>query len=280
MPAYTLLGATGSTGSAILRHLVSQPPQHLKLNILVRSKQKLLQTFPSLEESGKLAIRVFEGASTDRTVLEQCLEDADAVFMCVGDNESKFGMSLSHDTVKVIYEALKTLRKLHGDEYKPPTVVQLRSAALNPTLARQVPKVVHATVSFCLHYSHKDMKRACTVYQRAAEEGLLDYIFVDPPTIHDATGTECTGYKLISTEKQEMALSYADLGASMCELAERRLYFSNQAVGVTATGTVQKNWGIVGGYLAKGARSRLVSWMNDGGRNLSVQLSLFLYCGL
>ena len=135
------------------------------------------------------------------------------------------GCHLSHDTVKAIRDTLRTLLKLKGDDYKPPTVVQLRSASLNPSLARQVPRFVHRTVSFCLHYSHVDMKRACTVYQHAAHEGLLDYIFVDPPTIHDPQGRECTGYKLISTEKQDTALSYADLGASMCELAERRAVF-------------------------------------------------------
>ena len=280
MPTYTLLGATGSTGSAILRYILSQTLPELQLKILVRSKQKLLQTFPGLEESKGLVVRIFEGISTERAVLERCLEDADVVFMCVAQNESRSGMSLSHDTVKAIRDTLRTLLKLKGDDYKPPTVVQLRSASLNPSLARQVPRFVHRTVSFCLHYSHVDMKRACTVYQHAAHEGLLDYIFVDPPTIHDPQGRECTGYKLISTEKQDTALSYADLGASMCELAERRADFSNQAVGVTATGTVKSNWGALGGYLLVGARSRLASLTNEAGRTLAVPLTLFLYCGL
>ena len=51
MPTYTLLGATGSTGSAILRCLLSQPPRDLTLKVLVRTKSKLLTLFPGLEQN-------------------------------------------------------------------------------------------------------------------------------------------------------------------------------------------------------------------------------------
>ena len=263
MPTYALLGATGSTGSAVLRCLLSEPPLDVKLNILVRSKTKLLRAFPKLEKTAAPGTRVIESNSTDATALEACLDDADVVFMCVGSNESKPGTTLSYDTAAAIINTLKNLRKLRGDEYKIPTIIQLRTASLNPALARQAPWLVRRMVSFCLHYNYADIKRACALYETAATESLLDYVFVDPPTIHDADGTKRTGYKLISTETQETALSYADLGAAICEIAARGPELRNQPVGVTATGKVKATWGVLAGYLAGGAKNRISGMMAD-----------------
>jgi putative NADH-flavin reductase len=258
MPTYALLGATGSTGSAVLRCLLSESPEGVKLNVLVRSKTKLLKAFPKLEQTAALRTRIVESTSTDPAALETCLEDADVVFMCVGSNDSNHGTTLSYDTATAIIATLHHLRKVRGITYKTPTIVQLRTASLNPALARQAPWLVRQIVSFCLHYNYADMKRACTLYETAAKENVLDYIFVDPPTIHDADGTERTGYNLITTETQETALSYADLGAAMCEIAVRGKEFRNQPVGVTATGRVKKTWGVLAGYLVGGAKNRIV----------------------
>jgi hypothetical protein len=277
MPTYALLGATGSAGSAVLRCLLSEPPKHLKLNILVRSKSKLLKAFPKLEETSSLRIRIVEGTSTDTAALEPCLENAAVLFMCVGQNESKRGSTLSYDTAAAIIDTLKNLRKLQGSEYRTPTTLQLRTASLNPALARQVPWLVHKIVSSCLHYNYADIKRACNLYESAAEESLLDYIFVDPPTIHDADGTTRTGYKLILTEKQETALSYTDLGAALCEIAERAAEFRNQAVGVTATSKVKATWGVLAGYLVGGARNRIMGLIAEP--NMDV-FWLYLKCGM
>ncbi len=259
MPTYALLGATGSTGSAILRYLLFESPEGVKLNVLVRSKTKLLKAFPKLDQTAAVQTRIIESTSTDPAALKTCLEDADVVFMCVGSNESNPGTTLSYDTAAAIIATLYHLRKeVRGNSYKTPTIVQLRTASLNPALAQQAPWLVRQIVSFCLYYNYADIKRACNLYETAAKENLLDYIFVDPPTIHDADGTERTGYKLITTETQQTALSYADLGAAMCEIAIRAKDFRNQPVGVTATGKVKETWGVLAGYLVGGAKNRIV----------------------
>lgn len=85
----------------------------------------------------------------------------------------------------------------------------------------------------------------------------MDYIFIDPPSIHDADGTTPTGYKLVLNEKQDPALSYAHLGAAFCEVAERRVEFGGKAVGVTATGTVNQTMGTLFGYMATGVKGRI-----------------------
>lgn len=279
MPTYVLLGATGSTGSAVLRCLLSEPPQGVKLNILVRSKAKLLKAFPKLEKTAAPRTHIIESTSTDTAALEACLDDADVVFMCVGSNESKPGTTLSYDTAAAIIDTLKNLRKLRGNGYKIPTIVQLRTASLNPALARQAPRLVRRMVSFCLHYNYADIKRACALYETAATESLLDYIFVDPPTIHDADGTKRTGYKLISTETQETALSYADLGAAICEIATRGPELRNRPVGVTATGNVNATWGVLAGYLVGGAKNRISGMLVEMQQEKSRVRRMVLYCG-
>lgn len=278
MPTYALLGATGSTGSAVLRCLLSEPSEDTKLNILVRSKSKLLKAFPNLEKATALRTQIIEGSSTDPAALEDCLDDADVVFMCVGSNESKAGTSLSFDTANAIIRTLQMLRKLQGSEYKIPTIIQLRSASLNPALARQAPRLVRRAVSFCLHYNYEDIKRACALYEVAASQDLLDYIFVDPPTIHDADGITRTGYKLISTETQETALSYADLGAAICEIAAQGDELRNQPVGVTATGNVKVTWGVLAGFLARGAKNRVSGKLSEMKRNKAKTAKWIVSC--
>ena len=116
--------------------------------------------------------------------------------------------------------------------------------------------------SFCFYYVYEDLDRACKLFASqsssvADSPGLLSYIFIDPPSIHDPDGTTPTGYKLILNEKQEPVLSYADLGAAFCEVAERREEFAGKAVGVTATGTVNQTWGKLNGYMATGVKGRI-----------------------
>ena len=274
MTTYALLGATGATGSSVLRCLIADPPPDLhRLNILVRSKDKLLQAFPHILSShtSKLQIHIFEGNSTSATDLIPCLTNPSTIFMCIGQNGSFPGTVLLTSTVTATITALTQLRKQQDSEektpsYRPPTILHLRSASLNPPLAAQAPLLVHKTVLFCLHHAYVDLRRACALYPPAADAGLLNYVFIDPPTIHDPRGVTPTGHALLLTgrEKQAPTLSYADLGAAMCEVAQRATELGGKAVGVTATGRVREEWGVLVGYLIGGALRRVREWMVMG----------------
>jgi len=263
MPTYALLGATGSTGSSVLRCLLSESPSDLKLNLLVRSKTKLLAAFPNLEDIDFLKIRIFEGDSTDSLSLKACLADVSLVFMCIGQNESKLGSRLCYNTVSSIINALTVIRAEQFKTFATPTILQLRSASLNPVLARQAPYLVRKIVSFCLHYHYEDLRRACALYEAAEKDGLAEYILVDPPTIHDPRGTQKTGHQLILTEKQTTTLNYADLGAAMCEIARRENEFRGLAVGVTALGKVRETWSILVGFLVNGGKNRVIGFVEE-----------------
>jgi len=254
MPKYVLLGATGATGSAVLRSILGDPPQDLQLEVIVRSEQRLRKRFPGLQTEA-IGIHIVEGQCTDPTVLRACCSSATTIFACVGANESKPGMSLVYDTANAIVTALHDIQGELGGAYQAPTVVQLRTASLNEAMSRRSPAWVTSFVKWGMYHLYLDISRACALYESLAapkllEDGsqplarapLIKYIYADPPTVHDADGTECTGYKLIVDEEYPSAISYADLGAAMYELGRRQEEFSNQALGVVATGKPKETW--------------------------------------
>lgn len=260
MPRYALLGATGSTGSAILRRLSAESPLDLTVNVFVRSRSKLLTTFPDLE-SKSFKANIVEGTTSDEMAMSQCLKDVDVILGCIGTNEPTKGMTLISDTASSIINALKEHQQAQGAAYRKPTIIQLRSSSLNPYAA--MPWVARNMAWFIFHHIYKDLDNACKLYKSTTADnpGLLDYIFIDPPSIHDADGTTATGYKLfldVAKEKQEPAISYSDLGAAFCEIAERRAEFAGKGVFVSATGAVNMTWGPLMGYMGKGVKSRIL----------------------
>lgn len=263
MPTYALLGATGSTGSAILRNLLSQPPANLTLNIFVRSPPKLHTAFPNLQTTTAPKINIIEGTPSNNEAMQKCLKDVDVVLACIGTNESKPGMSISQDTAAGIVSALEAHRQIQGPAYTAPTVIQLRTASLNPVYKAALPWLARTVVGFCLYHVYDDLDRACKHYESVSSSSadsskLLDYIYIDPPGLMDAEGTTPTGYRLVLDGKLDSALSYSDLGVAFCEVAERRGEFVGKAVGVTATGEVKQTPGALVGYLAAGAKGRIL----------------------
>lgn len=97
------------------------------------------------------------------------------------------------------------IREEQADAFKKPTILQLRTAGLNPNMGGHRTASEWSFLTFCLYYCYSDVERACALYESAAEEnpGLLDYVFVDPPALHDAEGTVRTGHKLLSAEMQK-----------------------------------------------------------------------------
>lgn len=259
MPTYALVGGTGSTGSAILRCLLSQPPKDLTLNIFVRSRSKLRQAFPDLESTTAFKTNIIEGIPSDPTAMQECLKDVDVVMACIASNYSTRGMSLIYDSATALIAALAVHRKTRGPAYKTPTIIQLRSAALHPIYKAALPWLARQVFPFCFDYVYADLERVSQLFASTVADspGLLEYIFIDPPSIHDQDGTTPTGYRLILNEKQEPMLNYADLGAAFCEVAERRREFVGRAVGVTATGAVNQTWGTLVKYMAAGAKGRM-----------------------
>lgn len=215
--------------------------------------------FLDLENSASPTIHIIEGTPNNTQAMEKCLKDVDVIMACIGSNVSQAGITVSYDTAAAIVSALQSHRDSQNSTYKPPTIIQLRSASLNPILKARGPWIARVVASFCFYYVYEDVTRACNLFISSEEKspGLLSYIFVDPPSIHDADGTTPTGVKLILDEPQNPIISYADLGVAFCEITGRRDEFHGKGVGVSATGAVNETWGVLIGYMFTGFKSRI-----------------------
>lgn len=247
MPTYAILGATGETGSAVLRHLTARPASNLTLHLFVRSSKKLYSLHPSLIDKNNIV--VFEGTISDSAVLAQCLRGATTIFSCVALNESMPGQSIALDTAKAIVSTLQLLQKDNPLDYRPPTVVMLSAAPLNPNFSRDVPIFLKYILHAAFSNAYDDLGRAEALYKSLMGENLLNIIFAQPPAI--MPGRVPTGYEL-STTRASRVVSYADLGIGMVEMAERGEEFVGKDVSVNATGEVKVNWGPNLKNLAKG----------------------------
>jgi len=134
MPTHALLGATGATGSAVLRCYLDSPPKDLTLNIFIRSKSKLLKAFPDLESTSSIKINITDAPLTDTKALQASLRGSDIIHMCIATNDAKPGNSVSQDGAKAITEALLELKAEQQTSYIKPTVIIIRAAPLNPDL--------------------------------------------------------------------------------------------------------------------------------------------------
>jgi uncharacterized protein YbjT (DUF2867 family) len=139
MPIHTILGATGNTGSAVLRSLLSSSEiPDLTINILVRSKDKLLQAFPQLAEAPTTGpgVNIFEGAISNEATLAACLRGASTIYVCVSTNHSGHKVDIALSTAVHLITALTQLRKAQGPqgtgpEYKAPVILFNRSLSLS-----------------------------------------------------------------------------------------------------------------------------------------------------
>lgn len=243
MPQYALMGATGGTGTAILRYLLENPPKELTLNILIRNKPKLLNQFPDLEENSSFTVNIIEGGSQDTAAIRRCITGCSIIMQCIASNVSSPGASLGYDTTCALIDTLKEIQKDDPSSYQTPTILYLRAAPLNKAFGEDIPAFAEAIMWYCLHYCYSDHAKASTFYESTARENpdLMHYIFVDPPGLQDPNGMERTGYVLLTTNERRLppGLMYADLGAAFCEIAERQVEFRNQGVGVGGTGKIK-----------------------------------------
>jgi putative NADH-flavin reductase len=263
MPKHALLGATGATGSAILQAVLRYPPSDMKLSIFVRSKCKLLSSFQDLDTNPPFPVTITEAPVFLVPAMKQCIRNADVIHMCVATNVPASSNRVAQDTAETLVAALRELREELASIYVAPTMLILRSGSVNDDYNKAVPAPVHTFLMYALHYVYHDLDLACQYYKLVADAGdkrLLNYIYVDPPSIHDS-GPKPTGYEFISdvaAKPPSQSISYADLGAAFVEIADRQEAFRGQALIVSATGKVEEHWLPLVGNMLMGLKSRII----------------------
>ncbi|KAI9798075.1 MAG: hypothetical protein M1833_004972 [Piccolia ochrophora] len=211
MPSYAILGATGSTGSSILAHLLTRADAHI--NLYVRSHAKLLQQNPGLED--KKHVRIFAGSMDDISLLADCVRGTDAVFSTVAINENVPHMRIAQHAAQCVVAALSN-NLVADPSAKVPRVVVLSAASIAASvLDPPLSAFEHwMFVTAALNYLNDDLRHAEAYYRMHSK--WLPVTFAQPANIaHD----KARGFDL-STTKYSQRISYADLGAGMVQMAD------------------------------------------------------------
>lgn len=213
MPTYAVLGATGSTGSNIVKQLLQL--QETTVHIFVRSKSKLKTMIPGIADNEKVTI--FEGSMSDVSLIESCISNTSATFACLATNYNEPGARIAQDTAQVIVAALIQARTKDPD-VQIPTLIVLSSCSVNHTLIRDTPPLVHAITNTAFWFIYRDLEYA-EAYLRL-HKSWLKATFIQPGGLVEGAQKGHT----LSLEKHGSLLSYADLAAGMIEVAQSGKY--------------------------------------------------------
>ncbi|KAI9796916.1 MAG: hypothetical protein M1835_002757 [Candelina submexicana] len=210
MPSYAILGATGATGSNILKTLLASADN--QINVYVRSRTKLLGLFPGLKSNDN--VKIFEGRIDDIKLLSSCLDNVSAVFACVATNENIPSVRIAQDTAQTIVAAI-TSNLVQDPKMSVPTIIFLSSISLGRELETDTPAPAQWLVHTAFSNAYADLALA-EKYLRL-HSAWLPVTYIRPGGLVE---DKARGHK-ISTKKQEGAfLSYADLASGMVEVAQ------------------------------------------------------------
>ncbi|MCJ1457799.1 hypothetical protein MMC28_008168 [Mycoblastus sanguinarius] len=242
MPTYAILGATGSTGSSLLRYLHDRPDK-VNISIYARSASKVESLHPYVKDAKNVQIFVGDLSSVD--LLKDCLRGADVIFSAVAQNANEPGCSIARRTANTIVSTLEVLRKEEGSNFKCPILVFLSSASLNPQLSKNTPLVVQQVVHWVLergcYYVYGDLAKAIGYLK---QQKWVPLITAEPPgLVKDIS----RGFEL-SLEEVSAFISYDDLARGMVQMAEddggRK--WVGKGVGIKSTGAVKQDvWPLI-----------------------------------
>jgi len=251
MPTYAVLGATGSTGLALLDNL-SKSPKYT-VNTYVRSKAKLERLRPAISRSDK--VQIFEGDLRDVPLITRCISNVSAIFAVVATNTNVPNLSVAQDTAQVIVAALCNLRTQNPDA-KLPRIIFLSSATVNPTFSRDRPALLHWLVETSFSYVYEDLRRAERFMR--LHKSWLNATFVHPGgLVHDAQKGHVVS---LVTQKQQTFLGYLDLAAGMLEVADAEGKYDWIGVSVVSTAKDVKIEWRVPFFLAAGLTFHFLPW--------------------
>lgn len=221
-----LLGATGSTGGAILSQLLLLPPSSIHLNVYVRSPERLQELFPDLQD--KKNVSIFSGSLSSLT-MRPFLENADVILNAIGTNKPMPGLSLLQQTATAIVTALQDIsleKKRRKSNPKTPHLVILSSGSLNQVFSQKKSWLQRKFIENGLYYNYEDLRLATAYYSREGEKtGLLRLSAVCPGAIaHDSNGSNTAtgrgeGVRLSTIDFTPM-VTYPELARGMIEVAE------------------------------------------------------------
>jgi len=250
MPTYAVLGATGSTGSELVKLLLQRPD--ITLHIYARSEDKLRAMFPKLSSSPQA--KTFIGAVTDDKTMSSCLRGADYIFCTVAQNANQPGCSISITVAKTIVAALDSLRKeADAGGYKIPQLCYLASAESSPVARAQMPWLIDAFVHNGSYFMYKDLELALAYIEHEAP--WLPVTKACPSALikGPAQGVD------IDLKDGGISVTYADLAMAMVMMVEKE-GFRGREVLVKMKGRERYD-GLLGNLVRYLIPGNVISWI-------------------
>ncbi|KAI9633747.1 uncharacterized protein MKK02DRAFT_28520 [Dioszegia hungarica] len=208
MPTYAILGATGQTGSEIVKALL---PTSNHLNLYCRSRARLEAKFPSISSSP--SVTLFIGDLSDTSLLSSCLSNADVILSTVAQNQNEPGCSVAQRAALAVIQALEPLRKAGKDI---PSLVFLASGSVDPRNPAR-DQLGFRFIHWVLHHVYDDLEAAIKLLQQAPWVPLI--IACPGGIVHDQVHeVELSG----DINEASPLLSYADLARGMIQMAQSK----------------------------------------------------------
>ncbi|KAL8825262.1 MAG: hypothetical protein Q9191_004521, partial [Dirinaria sp. TL-2023a] len=214
MPNYAILGATGATGQALLKHLTSSSSSSdTRINAYARSRARLEKMSPKLVSDPN--IQIFEGSLDNISLLASCLSGVSTAFVVIGANVSYPGTRIVQEAVHSVVAALCHLRS--QDPFTSlPRILLLSSIGINPRAHENGPAFFNWLLHSALSYSYEDLELAQSYLQ--LHKSWLKAVFIQPGALSNDVAK---GHRLCSDGNTQGFISYADVAAGMVEIAER-----------------------------------------------------------
>jgi len=205
---YAILGATGQTGSEIVKALL---PTTNHLNIYARSLSRLESTFPNIKSAHNVTLFIGNLDNTD--LLSSCLSIADVVLSTVAQNRNEPNLSVAQQTALAIIKALEPKRT----EGTVPTVVFLSSGAIMPDKNQEIHySWAQGFFHWCIYWVYTDLEKSLELFK--ANPWIPLVVAAASGLVHDV------GHEVELVDDKELASgleSYTDLAKGMIMMGDQ-----------------------------------------------------------
>ncbi|KAI5272078.1 hypothetical protein E4T47_04655 [Aureobasidium subglaciale] len=232
----------------VLRNLLTQD---VSINIYVRSKGKLLDLFPSIDNNPK--VHIYAGDISDKDLITSLLTNVSIIIFTLGWNENRPGPHIIEDGARAIITSLQTLQD-SGTLKTPPRLLLLSSSTWNTHLNGQNPSLLVKVIRTAFYHPYADLLAGQRVVH--AHPDLVSVTLIQPPALVDQAPS---GHD-ISVEMVGVATSYPDLGNAIVEIALEERYQNLAQVLVSSKNGYEfaKYAGVVLPKVVKGLAASLV----------------------
>ena len=206
MITFSLLGATGNCGCALLELLLATPDVRIKT--YCRNKDKLFRLVPAAANNPR--VEVFAGSILDVDLLGKAMQGAQAVFLTATTNDNIPGCHISQDLARTVIRALEKTKSLPETERSIPKLALLSSATLDPWISRKNPWV-NAIVRRAAWHVYQDLELAEQFLRQ--HEKWVPCVYIKPGGLSVDVQR---GHRL-TLDEEESFVSYLDIAAGMIE---------------------------------------------------------------